>query len=134
MMFRETVANGGITWTPGQGLHIDEDLVEITDAKKEKYGFGYDDVHNMTRADYPDHSYKALTYNKESDPRWSLAWVKSDERASVVIDELWRGSMVCLLHLSVGAGISSSLEMPKHRVSRTHGPHLQGSTNLHSHS
>ena len=30
MMFRETVANGGITWTPGQGLCIDEDLVEVT--------------------------------------------------------------------------------------------------------
>ncbi|XP_030473357.2 L10-interacting MYB domain-containing protein-like [Syzygium oleosum] len=29
-MFRETVANGGITWTPGQGLRIDEDLVEVT--------------------------------------------------------------------------------------------------------
>jgi YD repeat-containing protein len=48
-----------------------EDLVEIIDAKKEKYAFAYDDVHNMTRAEYPDHTYKALTYNKDKD------WVTS---------------------------------------------------------
>lgn len=48
-----------------------EDLVEIVDAKKEKYTFAYDDVHNLTRADYPDHTYKALTYNKDKD------WVTS---------------------------------------------------------
>jgi YD repeat-containing protein len=48
-----------------------EDLVEIIDGKKEKYGFAYDDLHNMTRADYPDKTYKALTYNKDKD------WVTS---------------------------------------------------------
>lgn len=50
---------------------IGEDLKEIVDAKKEKYTFAYDDVHNLTRADYPDHTYKALTYNKDKD------WVTS---------------------------------------------------------
>lgn len=48
-----------------------EDLVEIVDAKKEKYTFSYDDVHNLTRAEYPDKTYKALTYNKDKD------WVTS---------------------------------------------------------
>lgn len=48
-----------------------EDLVEIIDAKKEKYSFAYDDVHNLLRAEYPDKTYKALTYNKDKD------WVTS---------------------------------------------------------
>jgi len=44
-----------------------EDLVEVTDAKKEKHRYTYDDVHNMTRVDLPDNTYKALTYNKDKD-------------------------------------------------------------------
>jgi YD repeat-containing protein len=47
-----------------------EDLTEIS-SKKEKYEFAYDDVHNLTRIDYPDKTYKALTYNKDKD------WVTS---------------------------------------------------------
>ena len=48
-----------------------EDLVEVVDAKNQKFKFGYDDVHNLTRIDYPDKTYKALTYNKDRD------WVTS---------------------------------------------------------
>jgi YD repeat-containing protein len=48
-----------------------EDLMEVVDAKKEKFLFTYDDVHNLTRIDYPDKQYKALTYNKDKD------WVTS---------------------------------------------------------
>jgi YD repeat-containing protein len=48
-----------------------EDLVEFTDAMKAKYAFNYDDVHNLLRIDYPDKTYKALTYNKDKD------WVTS---------------------------------------------------------
>ena len=48
-----------------------EDLVEVVDAKNQKYKYSYDDVHNLTRIDYPDGSYKALTYNKDKD------WVTS---------------------------------------------------------
>lgn len=44
-----------------------EDLVEVVDAKKERYKYAYDDVHNLTRIDFPDNSYKALTYNKDKD-------------------------------------------------------------------
>jgi YD repeat-containing protein len=48
-----------------------EDLTEVTDSKKEKYKYSYDDVHNMVRIDFPDNTYKALTYNKDKD------WVTS---------------------------------------------------------
>lgn len=44
-----------------------EDLVEVTDAKNKKWKFSYDDVHNLTRIEYPDNSFKALTYNKDKD-------------------------------------------------------------------
>lgn len=48
-----------------------EDLAEATDAKSKKYKYSYDDVHNLTRIDFPDNTYKALTYNKDKD------WVTS---------------------------------------------------------
>jgi YD repeat-containing protein len=44
-----------------------EDLVEMTDSKGEKYKYVYDEVHNLTRIDFPDKSFKALTYNKDKD-------------------------------------------------------------------
>ncbi|MBX3020620.1 MAG: cell wall-associated protein wapA [Bdellovibrionales bacterium] len=49
-----------------------EDLIEVTDAKDQKYKYGYDDVHNLTRIDFPDKTYKALTYNKDKD--WVTAF------------------------------------------------------------
>lgn len=48
-----------------------EDLVEVLDARTQKYKYGYDDLHNMTRVDFPDNTYKSLTYNKDKD------WVTS---------------------------------------------------------
>lgn len=48
-----------------------EDLAEVTDAKGQHFKFAYDDVHNLKRIDYPDKTYKALTYNKDKD------WVTS---------------------------------------------------------
>lgn len=48
-----------------------EDLVEIVDSKKETFKFTYNDVHNLTRIDLPDKTYKALTYNDDKD------WVTS---------------------------------------------------------
>lgn len=48
-----------------------EDLVQVTDGKKEDYKYIYDDVHNLTRIDFPDKTHKALTYNKDKD------WVTS---------------------------------------------------------
>lgn len=44
-----------------------EDLVEVVDAKNQRYKYSYDDVHNLLRMDLPDNSYKALTYNKDKD-------------------------------------------------------------------
>lgn len=48
-----------------------EDLVEVTDAKGKKYKYAYDDVHNLTKIDFSDGTYKSLTYNKDKD------WVTS---------------------------------------------------------
>lgn len=48
-----------------------EDLVEATDSKNQKYKYTYDEVHNLTRIEYADKTYKALTYNKDKD------WVMS---------------------------------------------------------
>ncbi|MGZ3722749.1 MAG: DUF6531 domain-containing protein, partial [Bdellovibrionales bacterium] len=48
-----------------------EDLTEVSDSKNQKFRFAYDDVHNLKRIDYPDNTYKALTYNKDKD------WVTS---------------------------------------------------------
>lgn len=48
-----------------------EDLTDVTDAKNLKYKYTYDDVHNLKRIDFPDNTYKALTYNKDKD------WVTS---------------------------------------------------------
>lgn len=48
-----------------------EDLAEATDAKGQKYKYSYDDTHNLTRIDFPDATFKALTYNKDKD------WVTS---------------------------------------------------------
>ncbi len=44
-----------------------EDLVEVTDSKAQKHKYTYDDLHNLTRIDMPDATYKALTYNKDKD-------------------------------------------------------------------
>ncbi len=48
-----------------------EDLVEVTNAWKTTFRFKYDDLHNLVRIDFPDKTYKELTYNKDKD------WVTS---------------------------------------------------------
>jgi len=47
MMFRDTVATGGITWNPTQGLRVDND-VETTQP-------GIDDVVGSTNENFEDH-------------------------------------------------------------------------------
>jgi YD repeat-containing protein len=49
-----------------------DDLVDVADSKGQKFKFVYDDVHNLTRIDFPDNTYKALTYNKDKD--WVLSF------------------------------------------------------------
>jgi YD repeat-containing protein len=49
-----------------------EDLVEVTDVKNRKYKYSYDDVHNLTKIEYADGTYKALTYNKDKD--WVISF------------------------------------------------------------
>ncbi|HVK60557.1 MAG TPA: DUF6531 domain-containing protein [Bdellovibrionales bacterium] len=54
-----------------------EDLVEVRNMWKNKYTFQYDENHNITRIDFPDKTFKALTYNQKND------WVTSfSDRAS----------------------------------------------------
>jgi len=49
-----------------------EDLKEATNAWKTTYKHEYDDLHNMTKVDFPDKSSKVLTYNKDKD--WVTAF------------------------------------------------------------
>lgn len=49
-----------------------EDLAEATDAKGQTYKYSYDDVHNLTKIEFADKTFKALTYNKDKD--WVLTF------------------------------------------------------------
>ncbi len=48
-----------------------EDLKEVTNSWKNLFKYDYDDLHNITKIEYPDKTYKSLTYNKDKD------WVTS---------------------------------------------------------
>ncbi len=48
-----------------------EKLVAVKNAWKNTYKFQYDDLYNITRIDFPDKTYVALSYNKDKD------WVTS---------------------------------------------------------
>jgi YD repeat-containing protein len=53
-----------------------EDVTEVKNMWKNTYTYEYDDTHNLTKIQYPDNTFKALTYNKNMD------WVTSfTERA-----------------------------------------------------
>ncbi|UFW64310.1 RHS repeat protein [Rhizobium laguerreae] len=49
-----------------------DDLREFTDPSGERVGYDYDSTHNLTRINFSDGSYKALTYNLEKD--WVLSY------------------------------------------------------------
>ena len=51
--------------------HKDEDLVYVKNAWKNEYTYKYDDLHNLVRINYPDKTFKAISYNKDKD------WVTS---------------------------------------------------------
>lgn len=51
--------------------YSEEDLIEVTNGWKNTFKYKYDDLHNLVRIDFPDSSFKALTYNKDKD------WVMS---------------------------------------------------------
>ncbi|MES2855661.1 MAG: DUF6531 domain-containing protein [Bdellovibrionota bacterium] len=48
-----------------------EDNVEVKNMWKNKYTYQYDENHNLTRIDFPDNTFKNLTYNQKND------WVTS---------------------------------------------------------
>lgn len=49
-----------------------EDLVEVKNMWKNKYTYDYDDTHNLTRINFPDNTFKALTYNQKQD--WVMSY------------------------------------------------------------
>jgi YD repeat-containing protein len=65
---RQIVGPGGLQ---ASYKYNGENLVEVTNAWKNKYKHEYDDLYNMTKIVYPDNSYIALSYNKDKD------WVTS---------------------------------------------------------
>ncbi len=48
-----------------------EDLVDVRNMWKNKYTYDYDETHNLTKINFPDGTFKALTYNQKQD------WVTS---------------------------------------------------------
>jgi YD repeat-containing protein len=48
-----------------------EDLAEVRNMWRNTYTYEYDDAHNLTRINFPDKTFKALTYNQKND------WVTS---------------------------------------------------------
>jgi YD repeat-containing protein len=48
-----------------------EDLLEVKNMWKNKYTYDYDETHNLTKINFPDGTFKALTYNQKMD------WVTS---------------------------------------------------------
>lgn len=44
-----------------------EDLIQVVNAWKNTFKYSYDELHNMTRVEFPDKSYKAMTYNTDRD-------------------------------------------------------------------
>lgn len=49
-----------------------DNLMEATNAWKNTFKYAYDDVHNLTRIEFPDKTFKALTYNKDKD--WVMTY------------------------------------------------------------
>lgn len=58
-----------------------EDLREVVDAKKVKYTYSYDDLHNLEKIAFPDGTFKKLTYNKDKD------WVMSFQNRKGCIEK-----------------------------------------------
>jgi YD repeat-containing protein len=49
-----------------------EDLVEIKNMWKNTYTYEYDETHNLTKINFPDKTFKALTYDQKND--WVLSF------------------------------------------------------------
>lgn len=54
-----------------------DDLSSVTNAWKKTYGFEYDDLHNLTKAKWPDKTFIALKYDKKND--WVLSFTDRDK-------------------------------------------------------
>ncbi len=48
-----------------------EDLVDVHNMWKNQYTYEYDETHNLTKINFPDHTFKAISYNQKQD------WVMS---------------------------------------------------------
>ena len=65
---KEIVAPGNIR---SEYKYKGEDLIEVKNMWKNLYTYQYSDTHNLTRINFPDKTFKALTYNEKKD------WVTS---------------------------------------------------------
>jgi YD repeat-containing protein len=65
---KEILAPGG---TKTEYKYKGEDLAEVHNMWKNKYTYNYDETHNLKRIDFPDGTFKALTYDQKH------AWVTS---------------------------------------------------------
>lgn len=65
---KEIVAPGNIR---AEYKYKSEDLIEVKNMWKNSYTYQYTDTHNLVRINFPDKTFKALTYNEKKD------WVMS---------------------------------------------------------
>ena len=62
-----------------------EDLSYVKNMWKNVYTYKYDDNHNVTRINFPDKTYKALTYNTKND--WVVSFQDRADEANVICNE-----------------------------------------------
>lgn len=62
-----------------------EDLVFVKNMWRNSYAFKYDENHNLIRINFPDNTYKALTYNPKND--WVMSFQERADEANVICKE-----------------------------------------------
>jgi len=77
--------DGGLTIRGPKGLKAQytikaDNLVQVTNARGERYQHFYDNYHNLTKTRYPDSTFEALTYNTDKD------WVVSFKNRRACIE------------------------------------------------
>lgn len=64
-----------------------EDLSKVVNMWENTYVFKYDDNHNLTRVNYPDGTFKALTYNSQKD--WVTSFTERVEKGGTSCTETY---------------------------------------------
>lgn len=82
---KEIVAPGNIR---SEYKYKGEDLVEVKNMWKNSYTYQYDETHNLTRINFPDKTFKALTYNQKKD--WVLSFTDRVNSAGYSCMEMYQ--------------------------------------------